>query len=170
MQNSASLAPLTAPPAAALTTDNLAALVQEAADNPGTWLGEVRFMPSERWWTRLHHDDVVEIWLLTWLPGTGTELHDHGASAGAFTVVSGELEEIRLSFTPPSAKAARLRPGNVHTIEPGEIHSVQGSSLTPAVSLHAYSPPLADMTTYDERATDPALVRRILTSVDGGLS
>ena len=32
-------------------------------------------------------------WLLSWLPGQGTGLHDHGGSAGAFAVVRGTLHE-----------------------------------------------------------------------------
>ena len=50
--------------------------------------------------------DDYEAWLLTWLPGQSTGLHDHGGSAGAFTVLSGVVEE---STLPPAAPAARPR-------------------------------------------------------------
>ena len=41
------------------------------------------------------HADLAEaqVWLLSWLPEQGTPLHDHGTSAGAFTVVRGTLTE-----------------------------------------------------------------------------
>lgn len=51
--------------------------------------------PSARWWTRIWHDPDVDVWLLSWLPGHTTELHDHGDSAAAFTVVRGALTETR---------------------------------------------------------------------------
>ena len=38
-------------------------------------------------------DEHHEAWLLTWLPGQGTDWHDHGGSAGAFVVVQGALVE-----------------------------------------------------------------------------
>ncbi|SES82853.1 hypothetical protein [Geodermatophilus poikilotrophus] len=37
------------------------------------------------------HEDLshAQVWLLPWLPGQGTGLHDHGGSAGASAVVRG---------------------------------------------------------------------------------
>src|SRR3712207_8332217 len=41
------------------------------------------------------HEDLAraQVWLLSWLPGQGTGLHDHGGSAGALAVVRGTLSE-----------------------------------------------------------------------------
>ena len=44
---------------------------------------------DERWFTRLHGDDELDVWLISWVPDRSTELHDHGGSLGALTVVSG---------------------------------------------------------------------------------
>src|SRR5690242_18697555 len=44
---------------------------------------------DERWYTRLAGDDELDIWLISWVPDKSTELHDHGGSLGALTVVSG---------------------------------------------------------------------------------
>ena len=52
-----------------------------------------QFDPNRRWHQRLHHDQQVDVWLLSWLPAQGTALHDHGGSGGAFAVVGGELAE-----------------------------------------------------------------------------
>jgi hypothetical protein len=73
---------------------------------------------SQRWYHRLAAEHNHEVWLLTWLPGQGTDLHDHGGSAGAFVVVSGELTErtVTASAGPPAGTDrprpvdARLRP------------------------------------------------------------
>ncbi|HLZ36849.1 MAG TPA: hypothetical protein VKP64_03630 [Mycobacteriales bacterium] len=42
-------------------------LVRSVAADETLWRPLVRFQPTERWWTRLHADDAVDVWLLTWL-------------------------------------------------------------------------------------------------------
>ena len=45
-------------------------------------------MPTDRrWFTRLHADFELDVWLISWVPAT-TELHDHSGSLGALTVLS----------------------------------------------------------------------------------
>ncbi|MET0415887.1 MAG: cysteine dioxygenase, partial [Actinoplanes sp.] len=68
-----------------LRLDHLA-IANHYAAAPEQWPVAPRFNPSERWYHRLALTDDHEVWLLTWLPGQGTELHDHGGSAGAFHV------------------------------------------------------------------------------------
>src|SRR3954447_26114543 len=75
-----------------LRLDHLAIAVQYGAD-PETWPVAPRFNPVDRWYHRLARAGDHEVWLLTWLPGQGTDLHDHGGSAGAFHVRSGTLTE-----------------------------------------------------------------------------
>ena len=50
---------------------------------------------SRRWFTRIHGDEELDVWLISWVPGHATELHDHGGSLGALTVLSGSLNEFR---------------------------------------------------------------------------
>ena len=75
--------------------------------------------------------------------------HDHGGSSGAFTVTVGELAE---SFErPESARTASpsLLPGRVASFGPNYVHEVTHVAGTPALSVHAYAPPLEKMTHYD---------------------
>ncbi len=51
------------------------------------------YSTERRWWARLGLTEGVELWLLSWLPGQGTAPHDHGGSAGSFTVLTGTLHE-----------------------------------------------------------------------------
>ena len=69
------------------------AIASAFAAAPEQWPVAPRFNPLDRWYHRLHVADDHEVWLLTWLPGQGTEWHDHGGSAGAFHVFSGTLTE-----------------------------------------------------------------------------
>ncbi len=48
---------------------------------------------EESRWVELDSNPDLEIWLLSWPPGTHNGWHDHGDSAGAFQVVSGTLLE-----------------------------------------------------------------------------
>ncbi len=54
----------------------------------------IAYDAQRRWHQRIYRDPRIDIWLLSWLPAQGTELHDHGGSAGAFTVLSGVLSEV----------------------------------------------------------------------------
>jgi mannose-6-phosphate isomerase-like protein (cupin superfamily) len=143
---SAPARPVPATPTHATDVD-LERLVADVAARPSLWEHAVRFDGRERCWTRIDGPAGVDVRVLTWLTFHGTDLHDHGRSAAAFTVVRGALHEIR-----PDAQG-RLRPrkfvpGVVATIAPGEVHDVRNELAEPAVSIHAYSPRLTEMTYY----------------------
>jgi predicted metal-dependent enzyme (double-stranded beta helix superfamily) len=164
---------------AVLDTDNLAALastppslgpyallslVCEVAANEAAWLPHLQ-LPSDgqRWWGRLHTDAHVDVWLLSWLPGQTTDLHDHGASAAGFTVVRGVLQELRVASTGPQ-RAIRHRPGAPAYVAPALVHDVHAVAGTPAVSIHAYSPPLTRMTYYEREPSGALHVSRTVAT------
>jgi len=148
----------------ALSLADLTTLVRSIADTPDLWMPQLRIPNAgeDRWWTRLSTDSRVDVWLLSWLPDQATELHDHGSSAAAFSVVRGRLVEVRAE--PNGRRASHIRtPGSVTWIAPGVVHDVRGSGQEPAASIHAYSPPLRQMTYYgsDNKGLRP--VRSVLT-------
>ena len=125
---------------------DLLSLVRAHAAEPDEWPFAPRFDPVKRWYGRLAVADDHEIWLLTWLPGQGTDLHDHGGSAGAFTVVSGELVEQTVSGG--DLVAAAYGPGEGHRFGAHFVHRMVNAGSTPAVTVHAYGPALTAMTRY----------------------
>lgn len=127
----------------------LTSLVQNTAADTTAWQRVVRFNSTDRFYARLDSDSHVDVWLLTWLHDQSTELHDHGLSAAAFTVVSGELLEVRATADARLSSHRRL-PGETTWVAPGVVHDVRHSS-GPAISIHAYSPPLDSMTYYEAR-------------------
>jgi predicted metal-dependent enzyme (double-stranded beta helix superfamily) len=134
----------------------LAEIVRTVAQQPETWRGLVRFQPDRRWYQRLVLTEEHEIWLLSWLPGQHTGFHDHGDSAGAFAVARGELLE-RAAPGGRSEPAGRLlSAGAVRSFGAAYVHDVRNSSARPAISVHAYSPPLLTMRRY-EVASDGVL-------------
>lgn len=107
----------------------------------------IDYDPDDRWHQRIYRDRRMDIWLISWLPSQGTQLHDHGGSSGAFTVLSGTLAEA-------VARGGRLREherraGESVGFGPHYVHDVRNLSDAPAASVHAYSPPLTTMTFYD---------------------
>jgi Cysteine dioxygenase type I len=143
-----------AAPAAAKTLAPmaLAQLAVGLAAQPEIWRPLVHVDPDRRWYTRLQVGAGWEAWLLTWLPGQGTDLHDHGGSSGAFTVLSGELQELTPAPTgaDPTHLAARvLHSGQVRSFGASHIHQVTGVGDSVAASLHVYGPALTVMNRYE---------------------
>ena len=109
---------------------------------------------GDRWFTRLHGDDELDIWLISWVPDRSTELHDHGGSLGALTVVSGALQETRWDGS--ALRRRRLSAGGQAAFPLGWVHDVVwapertiSSAPAPTLSVHAYSPPLTAMSYYE---------------------
>jgi hypothetical protein len=112
---------------------------------------------TQRWFTRIHGDEELDIWLISWVPGHATELHDHGGSLGALTVLSGALNEYR--WDGARLRRRRLDAGDQAGFPLGWVHDVvwaprpaaiaTPAPVQPTLSVHAYSPPLTAMSYYD---------------------
>jgi predicted metal-dependent enzyme (double-stranded beta helix superfamily) len=137
---------------ARLTSAQLATHVQELTASPADWVARVRLDPEGRWYEQIHMDGSYELWLISWLPGQSTGFHDHGISAGAFGVVWGELDEYLVQGRGAAAREAganRVTGGAVRSFGQHYVHDVRNTSESSvAVSVHAYSPPLSEMTRY----------------------
>ena len=125
------------------TPEELAAIVLRFASDDG-WIEKVRLQANQRWFERVHIEQDYDIWLFSWLPGQSTGFHDHGASSGALVVASGVLEEHR-----PGERPSMIYPNRPRVFGPGYAHDVRNSSVAPAISIHAYSPPLDEMNEYE---------------------
>lgn len=132
---------------AALAPTELAALTRRYAAAVRAGRHPVRADPDQRWHVRLRADAEVDVWLISWTTEQGTELHDHGGSSGAFTVVSGELTESRWSSA--GLVDAIRSAGSTVTFGDRYVHDVRNHAEPTAVSVHAYSPPLSLMRYYD---------------------
>ena len=114
------------------------------------WRDIVRFDAARRWYRRLELTDDHEVWLLSWLPGQSTGFHDHGEAVGAFAVAHGELPERTVPAGRRAGAAAGVsRPAQVRPFGPAHVHDVVNVWTAPAVSVHAYSPPLTAMRRYE---------------------
>jgi predicted metal-dependent enzyme (double-stranded beta helix superfamily) len=130
----------------------LAEIVRRVVANQSEWFPRVRLNPVGRWYEQIHLDDSHEVWVISWLPGQATGFHDHGGSAGAFAVVWGTLVERRVvgARTTGQILAKPVGAGGSRAFGPRYIHDVSNAAASAvAVSVHAYSPPLPEMTRYD---------------------
>lgn len=137
-----------------LTPQQLAAEVRRLTCAPAEWVARVRLDAEGRWYEQIRMNDAYELWLISWLPGQSTGFHDHGGANGAFGVVWGELDEhvvVRGADGSLGGSVAKpVRAGAVRSFGPRHVHDVRNSAAgSVAVSVHAYSPPLSEMTRYD---------------------
>ena len=144
----------------------LARLVSAVASQPARWWPTVRFDPARRWFAQLELTTDLEVWLLSWLPGQGTGFHDHGAAVGAFTVAQGELTERTVPAGRAVAVSRVLAAGQARPFGPAHVHDVVNTSAAPAVSVHAYSPPLTAMRRFE--LTAGGLVHTSTDSAEAG--
>ena len=131
----------------------LVEVLTRLAEQRVLWEPLIRFDPLSRHYARLASARGFEAWLLTWVPGQGTDWHDHGGSAGAFVTVRGTLTEhqamVQRDGLPRIVPGSRELPaGALRPFGTKHIHKVTNYALEPTVSLHVYGPALVEMNAY----------------------
>lgn len=146
------------------TVAEFVGLARTIAADRSQWAPLVQYDATTRWYHRLRTVSPAlgsaqagetplgyEVWLLSWVPGQGSGLHDHGLSSGVLTVLDGELTE-------RTDRGQRtLSAGAQRVFAPGYAHEVVNDSLEPAVSLHVYFPGLTDMPMHAARCASAAV-------------
>jgi predicted metal-dependent enzyme (double-stranded beta helix superfamily) len=125
-------------------------LVARLAARPELWAHHVRHDPGERVYEELLRDNHLAVWLICWMEDHDTGFHDHDRSAGAVAVARGAVIEdrLRLGRAPSSRTVAA---GGAFSFAASDIHRVRHGGAGPAVTIHAYSPPLWRMGAYEVR-------------------
>jgi len=113
--------------------------------------------PGGRSYQLAFRDGDVEVWFISWPRDTSIEMHDHDNSSGALAVLDGSLTETRA--VPGSVHRRVLGTRNCASFPPGYIHDISNPLPIRAMSVHAYSPPIEQMTFYAVEAGIPVPVR-----------
>lgn len=131
-----------------MTEPELEVLVRELAEDRSKWEHLVRHSREQREYVELHRDDDVAVWLICWMDEHDTGFHDHDLSGGAVAVAEGAVAEDRLALGgPPVTRVAKA--GESFHFTASDIHRVRHCGNEPAVTIHAYSPPLWRMGAYE---------------------
>jgi quercetin dioxygenase-like cupin family protein len=102
-------------------------------------------------------DDYVNAWVICWADDSDTGFHDHDTSTAAIVVLSGSLREERLALSGPPVTRS-FGTGSSFHLPASAIHRVRHAGGPPALTVHAYSPPLRRQGVY-RVAPDGALER-----------
>ncbi len=144
-----------------LDRSELRHLVARLAAEPERWRSLVRYGSGERHFEQLWRDEHVDVWVISWANGNDTGFHDHDVSRGAVAVVQGEVIEERLMLD-GAPRRLRHRAGETFDFDASHVHRMRQQSDVPAVSIHAYSPPLWRMGSYSV-GTDGTLRRQSIS-------
>jgi Cysteine dioxygenase type I len=115
------------------------------------WRSLVDYRIDTRWYQLWERTEQYEAWLLSWLPGQGTDLHDHGPASGAFAIAAGTLSERVVAIKPGQAPVEVTRSlalGGWSAFGPHYVHQVTNTGTVAAVSVHVYAPALTVMNRY----------------------
>lgn len=124
-----------------LDTEQLEQLVRAIADDTELWEPLVIVDPDRRRYRLMYEDDRIDVWVLSWMPGQGTGFHDHDLSHVGLVCARGAVNEKQMVL-PTGAATVKMTEGVSRQGPAGYIHSVAHAEGTPAVTIHAYSPPL----------------------------
>jgi predicted metal-dependent enzyme (double-stranded beta helix superfamily) len=127
-------------------------------DHGASFQNRARFREGDEYnRERVHAAPGYEIWLLSWLPGQITPIHDHGGAVTVTTVLSGTVLEEHFERTGGLAvrptRATLREVGDIDPIDPVRIHRVR--PMCKALTLHLYVPTYTDGQIYS--AGVPAL-------------
>jgi hypothetical protein len=133
-----------------LTDQELLVVAIEVAARPELWSHHVHHDPSHRTYEQLLRGEHLDLWLICWSHDHDTGFHDHDLSAGAVAVAVGSVREERLVLGRPvdSPITRTVGAGSSFAFGASDIHRVLHASGEPAVTIHAYSPPLVRMGSY----------------------
>lgn len=138
-----------------LTDAELIAVATRIAARPELWSERVSHDPEHRTYEQLLRDEHLDVWLLCWSRDHDTGFHDHDLSAGAVAVAAGCVREERLVLgRPVDSPISRLASADSSfSFGAADIHRVLHAGKGPAVTIHAYSPPLVRMGSYTVEPT-----------------
>jgi predicted metal-dependent enzyme (double-stranded beta helix superfamily) len=130
-----------------LDAQELEAVTRELSQRLDLWNHLVRHEPGKRVYEQLWRDQHLAAWVICWMAEQDTGFHDHDLSSGAVTVVTGAVREQRLTLgAEPLTRV--FEAGKSFSFAASDIHRVEHWGSGPAVTVHAYSPPLWRMGSY----------------------
>lgn len=136
-----------AQPTDVLEGGELVGFAAALAGAPERWRGLLAPDRCARVYETIWSDEYVNAWVICWPDDADTGFHDHDVSAAGIVVVEGSVLEERLALAGPPV-ARRFTAGDSFHISASAIHRVRHGGGSPALTIHAYSPPLRHQGVY----------------------
>ncbi len=136
-------------PSGRLTRVDLERVVAAVAARPALFEDLIVDDTEHRWWMQLLRTARLDLRILSWEREQSSDYHDHGGSSGAFCVTSGAVAETARGADGVTTTTRRFAAGALASFGPDHVHDVTYDLGTPAVSIHAYSPALSNLTYYE---------------------
>ncbi|MEA2214257.1 MAG: hypothetical protein QOF83_4205 [Solirubrobacteraceae bacterium] len=124
-----------------LAPEQLRRFTEQLVATPERWAHLVHHCGDVRVYAQIWDEEDVNAWMICWSEDQDTGFHDHDDSAAAIAVVSGRVREDRLRLG-AAPRSRELGQGETFIVPPTAIHRVLHAGDGPAVTIHAYSPPL----------------------------
>ena len=154
-----------ATPSDLLSAAELRQFAAALAGSPQRWRDRVEAAGGgSRCYTERWSDDFVNAWAIRWSDDADTGFHDHDGAAAAIVVIEGFVVEERLTLVGPPI-TRRFGPGQSFHLPASAIHRVRHGGGGPALTVHAYSPPLRVQGIYRVGA-DGALERETISYME----
>ena len=147
-----------------LSPTELERFVADLAASPERWRHLVRHASDARVYEQIWDDQDLNSWVICWSEDQDTGFHDHDESSAAIAVIAGKVREDRLRIG-GEPRTRVLGPGSIFTVPAVAIHRVLHGGGRPAVTIHAYSPPLVKTGSY-RIGPDGELERELLSTED----
>ena len=124
-----------------LSGEELTRFANELAADQERWTHLIRHAGDARVYEKIWDDEEANAWVICWSEDQDTGFHDHDDSEAAIVVIDGHVREERLRIgLAPDARVAG--PGDTLLVPATAIHRVLHAGCGPAITIHAYSPPL----------------------------
>ncbi len=140
-----------------MSTEELDTFVRQLAADASRWEHLIRHCGDVRVFELIWEDEDVNAWVICWSEDQDTGFHDHDSSEAAVAVISGQVREDRLRLG-NSPQSRVLGDGSAFSVPASSIHRVLHHGEEPAVTIHAYSPPLVRTGAY--RVSDDGTLER----------
>lgn len=139
-----------------LTADEMLSLAR-SVDLEQLDLGEYRGFDTCRYARNtVELNDAYELVVICWLPGQMSTIHDHGESNCLYLVVEGEMTEelygdaAALDENPEPVRTRKFSRGDVTLAAASDVHRIRADGECHLITVHVYSPPLADVRHFSE--------------------
>lgn len=110
--------------------------------NSNDWKKFIKTSTKKYTKNKIFSDRDIEVYIISWLPGQKSPIHNHSKNGCILKILSGNLTESVYTDSSPLIKTSVLNKNNIGFMRDDlGLHSISNEGNNIAISLHIYSPP-----------------------------